>query len=60
MGHPDAIYLAQVPRANCGKGTAMTVYVDYESGGIKYQPDLTVSTESIRGNPRGCLSTQTS
>ena len=58
--YPDAINLVLVLRSTGTKGTAKTVYVDYESGGVKYRLDLAVSIELFNGNPRGCLSTGTS
>jgi hypothetical protein len=57
---PDAINLVLVLRATAVKGTARTVYVDYESGGIKYRLDLAVGIELFSSNQRGCLNTQTS
>jgi hypothetical protein len=58
--YPDAINLVLVLRATGVKGTAKTVYVDYESGGVKYRRDLAVAIELFSGNPRGCVGTQTS
>jgi len=53
--YPDAINLVLVLRATGVKGTAKTVYVDYDSGDTKYRLDLAVGIELFNGNPHGCL-----